>query len=197
MRRIGDPCTMLPYYMLLSALVVGPTAFLALTRETCGTLASKHEPLRTPLSRVGSGAKGYSSPLDLAPAPQRQVPPRSLRVVPEERDSPLAAPAHRGHLQVETEHLSVLNHHTLIVLIAEIALLLAIVSLFILMNHGRHDGPPHGMPQLSSASFTHRVPPMWSPETESQYSFRSYMTDLSPWLAPHSHKHGSLSSHGD
>ena len=66
--------------------------------------------------------------------------------------------------------------------VAEIALPLTIVFLFILMNHGRHEAPPHGMPQLSSANFTHRVPPMWSPETETQYSFRSYMTDLSLWI---------------
>ena len=109
MRRIGDPCTMLPYYMILASLVVGPTAFLALTRETCGTLVPKDKPLRTPLSRVGSGAKGYSLPLDLAPAPQRQVPPRRLRAVPEEEGDPHVALTHRGYPQVETDYSSVHN----------------------------------------------------------------------------------------
>ena len=135
MRRIGDPCTMLPYYMILALLVVGPTAFLALTRETCGTLVPKHEPLRTPLSRVGSGANGYSPPADLAPAPQRQVLPRRLRAVPEEEGDPHAAPTCRGCLPVETDPSSVHNHHALIRLIAEIALLFALFSFLILISN--------------------------------------------------------------
>ena len=183
---IGSILTMLPYYLVLTALVKGPVAFLALTCGTYGTLASKHEPLRAPLSRVGSGAPGYSPPLDPALAPPTQVSPRSLRswpeASPEGEGSPRAAVTHRGYLQVEAGHLSAFNHHTLIMFVAEIALPLTIIFLFILMNHGRHEAQSHGMPQLSSANFTHRVPPMWSPETETQYSFRSYMTDLSLWI---------------
>ena len=153
---------------MITALVLGPTVFLALTRETRGTLVLKYEPLRAPLSRVGSGANGYSSPSDLAPAPQRQVPPRRLRAVPEEESDPHAAPTCRGCLPVETDPSSVHNHHALIGLITEIVLLFALFSFLILMYHGHHE-IPHGIQQLSSASFSHRVPPRWSPEDELQY----------------------------
>ena len=52
----------------------------------------------------------------------------------------------------------------------------------------------HMMPGLGGGSrtenFNYRIPPSWSPETDSSYSFRSYMTDISLWvmltdLAPH------------
>ena len=40
------------------------------------------------------------------------------------------------------------------------------------------------------ANFMHRIPPAWSPDNDRNYSFRSYMTDISLWvmltdLAPH------------
>ena len=52
----------------------------------------------------------------------------------------------------------------------------------------------HMMPGLGGGSrtenFNYRIPPSWSPETDSSYSFRAYMTDISLWvmltdLAPH------------
>ena len=52
----------------------------------------------------------------------------------------------------------------------------------------------HMMPGLGGGSrtenFNYRIPPSWSPEDDSNYSFRAYMTDLSLWvmltdLAPH------------
>ena len=152
---------MSPYYLVLAILVKGPVVFFALTCGTCGTLATDYEPLRTPLSRVGSGAAGYAPPLDPAYAPSMQVLPRSLRSNTEGESIPRVATTHRGYSQVETERLSVLNHHTVMIFIAEIVFPLTIVFLFIFMNHGRHEAQSHGMPQLSNANFTHRVPPMW------------------------------------
>ena len=52
----------------------------------------------------------------------------------------------------------------------------------------------HMMPGLGGGSrtenFNYRIPPSWSPENDSSYSFRAYMTDISLWvmltdLAPH------------
>ena len=52
----------------------------------------------------------------------------------------------------------------------------------------------HMMPGLGGGSrtenFNYRIPPSWSPENDSNYSFRAYMTDISLWvmltdMAPH------------
>ena len=52
----------------------------------------------------------------------------------------------------------------------------------------------HMMPGLGGGSrtenFNYRIPPAWSPENDSNYSFRAFRTDLSLWvmltdLAPH------------
>ena len=34
----------------------------------------------------------------------------------------------------------------------------------------------------NSRDFNYRIPPYWSPETEHQYSFRAYLTDISLWV---------------
>ena len=39
-----------------------------------------------------------------------------------------------------------------------------------------------GGPTLVGRDFNYRIPPAWSPEIESQYSFRAYMTDISLWV---------------
>ncbi len=31
-------------------------------------------------------------------------------------------------------------------------------------------------------NFNYRIPPSWSPENDSHYSFRAYMTDISLWV---------------
>ena len=43
---------------------------------------------------------------------------------------------------------------------------------------------PAGIPNLTGGNrdFNYRIPPSWSPEHESSYSFRAYMTDLSIWV---------------
>ena len=52
----------------------------------------------------------------------------------------------------------------------------------------------HMVPGLGGGSrtenFNYRIPPSWSPENDSNYSFRAYMTDISLWvmltdMAPH------------
>ena len=47
--------------------------------------------------------------------------------------------------------------------------------------------PAGGGPTLNSGrDFIYRIPPSWAPETESQYSFRAFLTDISLTdLQPH------------
>jgi len=54
---------------------------------------------------------------------------------------------------------------------------IAAISILILMM-------PAGGAQLTGGNrdFNYRVPPAWSPENESSYSFRAYMTDISIWI---------------
>ena len=44
----------------------------------------------------------------------------------------------------------------------------------------------HMMPGLGGGSrtenFNYRIPPAWSPENDSNYSFQAYMTDISLWV---------------
>ena len=42
--------------------------------------------------------------------------------------------------------------------------------------------PAGGQNQGNSRDFNYRIPPSWSPENESNYSFRAYMTDISIWI---------------
>ena len=35
---------------------------------------------------------------------------------------------------------------------------------------------------IGQRDFNYRIPPAWSPENESTYSFRAYMTDMSIWI---------------
>ena len=35
---------------------------------------------------------------------------------------------------------------------------------------------------IGTRDFNYRIPPSWSPENESTYSFRAYMTDMSIWI---------------
>lgn len=53
-----------------------------------------------------------------------------------------------------------------------------LVSILIgMMNQG------HGtLPNMVGRDFSYRIPPQWSPEMESTYSFRAYMTDISLWV---------------
>ena len=44
---------------------------------------------------------------------------------------------------------------------------------------------PHGGQNANTAAardFNYRIPPAWSPETESQYSFRVWLTDITIWI---------------
>ena len=52
---------------------------------------------------------------------------------------------------------------------------LGALSLFLIASHM--------MPGNTGSSGTHRQPPGWNPENEPQYSFRSWMTDISLWVA--------------
>ena len=61
-----------------------------------------------------------------------------------------------------------------------------VVSALCCMMPGNSSGAGMGRPE----NFNYRIPPSWSPDNDSQYSFRAYMTDISLWvmltdLAPH------------
>jgi hypothetical protein len=61
----------------------------------------------------------------------------------------------------------------------------AILALFVLsMPTYTMPGQGHGSgpPALSGRDFNYRIPPYWSPEQETTYSFRTWMTDISLWI---------------
>ena len=59
------------------------------------------------------------------------------------------------------------------------ALSFIFLSLFVMMMMMPNGGTQHTMHQRD---FNYRVPPYWSPEIESSYSFRAYMTDIALWV---------------
>ena len=102
--------------------------------------------------RLGSGASGYQSS---GPLPGRG-PKASV-----EAERPKPEPPARPVPQIFKKSFVLVNP----------IILLGI--LFLMM--------PAGQPNLTGGSrdFNYRIPPAWSPENESSYSFRAYMTDIS------------------
>ncbi len=61
-------------------------------------------------------------------------------------------------------------------------LFFGILAILTMMMPGhRHHGPTPRMGH-GGGDFNYRVPPGWSPESERDYSFRAYMTDISIWI---------------
>ena len=132
--------------------------------------------LQSPLFRVGSGAlvqrpSGPSTTSSFPPLAELGLPhpggpykPYPYKPLPLAEDNSLKP---KGH-----DYLTKYIH-----LIVVIIPFLTIALLWYMMP-----GPAAGQPQLAGSSFNFRLPPQWSPDTESTYSFRAYMTDLSMWI---------------
>ena len=58
------------------------------------------------------------------------------------------------------------------------ALSIIALSLIVIMMMPNLSGQHHS----GNRDFNYRIPPSWSPENESSYSFRAYMTDIALWI---------------
>ena len=134
-------------------------------------------PLRS--FRVGSGALHSDNDYD-----NKYYIPYTGGRASAESSVPVQEQTHlRGRASAEPQ-VKPFIHHTTIVLMALIALIV-----IYMMPQGQGQGGSGGG---NSRDFNYRIPPTWSPENDSHYTFRAYMTDMSLWimltdLQPHQH----------
>ena len=131
----------------------------------------------THVFQLGSGASGYSPG-----APAESAAPRSLGRLPSATTFgtlPSGSPDPDRAEPVHTLPLHVLGKKSLpvetlmLIPVGKTIPWLIVCLLMLMMNFSSGGG---------RENFNYRIPPAWSPETEGQYSFRAYMTDVSLWI---------------
>ena len=158
-------------FLLLCAV---PLAALADADYTVG-LYENMSPLRrttsTEFFRLGSGALRFARPIDTPIADT--VVGRKLA-----EDNPLVVGRKLA------EHNKMVQSTSFAYIFAKMLTVAAIALLCLMVPGGGRDNPQGQLPGMITGGrdFNYRIPPPWSPEYESSYSFRAYMTDLSLWI---------------
>ena len=171
------------------------TAYQPVFRLGSGAGSVSHTPSLRGTARVhlDNGSDTVAGRAAYAPSQSTTVPTREMDEVGEPRQLKIEPNTRIYHVPNTQRLLSdpltriypivknFVKHH-----IPQLALLMFALYLVSLVPPHHHGGGHHhrgGMelPSLQGGSFNYRIPPSWSPENESNYSFRAFATDLTLW----------------